>query len=80
LLGKDLAYHLKSTKKFSLKTTLQIADQLVVLLENLHIKGVLHRDLKPENILLGLGEDISKIYLVDFGISKVYRDSANRHM
>lgn len=80
LLGKDLAYHLKSSKKFSIKTVLQIADQLVVLLERLHNRGVLHRDLKPENILMGLDEEINKIFLVDFGISKVFRDSSNRHM
>jgi serine/threonine protein kinase len=80
LLGKDLAYYMKSLKKFSLKTVLQIGDQLVSQLEKIHMKGVLHRDLKPENILLGRDSEMNKAYLVDFGISKIYRDQSNRHM
>ena len=56
LLGKDLAYYLKSLKKFSLKTVLQIGSQLVDVLERTHQNGVIHRDLKPENILLGKDE------------------------
>lgn len=40
----------------------------------------MHRDLKPENMILGLGKEIHKLYLIDFGISKIYRDSNNRHM
>lgn len=44
------------------------------------MRGVVHRDLKPENILLGIGEESQKIYLVDFGISKIFRDPNGRHM
>lgn len=35
----------------------------------------MHRDLKPENILFGIEDESSKIYVVDFGISKIYRDA-----
>jgi casein kinase 1/casein kinase 1 alpha len=49
-------------------------------LERSHQKGVIHRDLKPENIILGVGREISKLYLIDFGISKVYRDATGKHM
>lgn len=48
---------------------------MVRVLENIHLKGVIHRDLKPENVLLGKDDEINKIYLVDFGISKIFRDS-----
>lgn len=79
-MGKDLAHHIKTGRRFSLKTVLQLSDQMVQVLERMHLKGVIHRDLKPENILLGKDEETSKVYLVDFGISKIFRDIANRHM
>lgn len=80
LLGKDLAYHFKVLKKFTLKTVLLIGIQSVQNLERAHQKGVVHRDLKPENMILGVGKEINKLYLIDFGISKFYRDNNNRHM
>ncbi|CAD8151025.1 unnamed protein product [Paramecium pentaurelia] len=80
LLGKDLAYHSKQFKKFSLKSVLTIGIQAVQILERSHQKGVIHRDLKPENIIFGIGRDISKLYLIDFGISKIYRDSNGKHI
>ncbi|CAD8096335.1 unnamed protein product [Paramecium primaurelia] len=80
LLGNDLAYHFKQLKRFTLKTALLIAIQLIDVLEKLHFQGVIHRDLKPENILLGSGKENGKIYLLDFGISKIYRDCNNKHI
>jgi len=49
--------------------------QIVHVLERIHNKGVVHRDLKPENILFGIEDESSKIYVVDFGISKIFRDA-----
>ena len=80
LLGKDLASYLKIYKKFSLKTVLMIADQLLIVLESIHSKCLLHRDIKPENILLGKGEQSDTIFFVDFGISKFYKDNLGRHI
>ncbi|CAK92946.1 unnamed protein product (macronuclear) [Paramecium tetraurelia] len=75
LLGKDLSHFMKTKKKFSFKTTIQLGIQIVHVLERIHNKGVVHRDLKPENILFGIEDESSKIYVVDFGISKIYRDA-----
>ncbi|CAD8135853.1 unnamed protein product [Paramecium octaurelia] len=69
LLQKDLASILKQRKKMCLKSILQLSIELVQILEEIHKQGVLHRDLKPENVML---DDKNKVYLIDFGISKIY--------
>jgi len=71
---------MKQLKKFSLKTVLMLMDQLITVLESIHNKSIMHRDLKPENILIGKANEQNMIYIIDFGISKVYRDKGGRHI
>lgn len=75
LLGpnlKDLFEFCQS--KFSLKTTLILAEQMITRIEYIHSKNFIHRDIKPENFLIGLGKNTYKLHIIDFGLSKKYRD------
>ena len=38
----------------------------------MHHCNYLHRDIKPENFLIGLGPEYGIIYIVDFGLSKLF--------
>lgn len=40
----------------------------------LHSKNIIHRDIKPENFVIGKYEKINFIYMIDFGLSKYYKD------
>ncbi|KAH7302657.1 hypothetical protein KP509_23G081700 [Ceratopteris richardii] len=69
------------SRKFSLKTVLMLADQMINRIEYVHSKSFLHRDIKPDNFLMGLGRRANLVYIIDFGLAKKYRDpSTHQHI
>ncbi|CDW82840.1 casein kinase [Stylonychia lemnae] len=82
LLDKSLEDLFQQQKrKFSLKTVLMLADQMIQRVELVHSHNFLHRDIKPENFLMGRDPKGSRkkilsttVHLIDFGLAKRFKD------
>ncbi|KAL5276862.1 hypothetical protein ACFFRR_002210 [Megaselia abdita] len=66
------------SRHFTIKTVLMLVDQMIGRLEFIHIKCFIHRDIKPDNFLMGIGRHCNKLFLIDFGLAKKYRDPRTR--
>lgn len=74
-LGPSLEDMLKICNgRFTLKTVLMLAQQLITRLQYIHQKDYIHSDIKPENILMGVGKRANMVHIVDFGLAKRYRE------
>lgn len=62
------------SRKFTLKTVLLLAEQMLHRIEFIHQQNYIHRDIKPDNFLMGLGKQGNLVYLIDFGLAKQYCD------
>lgn len=65
--GMDLFDVLTIMGKLSVKNTIFYTACLVLIIENLHKRGIVYRDLKPENIMV---DDEGYLKLIDFGTAK----------
>ena len=45
-------------RRFTMKTVLMLADQMISRVEFIHNKSFIHRDIKPDNFLMGMVSNI----------------------
>lgn len=63
--------------KFSIKTVILMARQLLSRLRDLHARGLIHRDIKPDNVAIGMARRSSQLYIIDFGLSICVKQTGN---
>uniref|UniRef100_A0A8C6SG27 non-specific serine/threonine protein kinase n=1 Tax=Neogobius melanostomus TaxID=47308 RepID=A0A8C6SG27_9GOBI len=62
------------SRRFTMKTVLMLADQMISRIEYVHTKNFIHRDIKPDNFLMGIGRHCNKC--VDSSVGKRKRSVA----
>lgn len=84
LYGKNLADIVEDMPSGTLspKTVAIIAKQVVSHLRYIHSTGIVNLDIKPENLMVKSEEGFEQalIYMVDFGMSRKYRDRKGNHI
>eukprot|EP00607_Mallomonas_marina_P007674 CAMPEP_0182416324 /NCGR_PEP_ID=MMETSP1167-20130531/590_1 /TAXON_ID=2988 /ORGANISM="Mallomonas Sp, Strain CCMP3275" /LENGTH=346 /DNA_ID=CAMNT_0024588985 /DNA_START=294 /DNA_END=1334 /DNA_ORIENTATION=- len=65
-------------RRFSVKTVLNLADQMLDRIQTLHEYHLVHRDIKPDNFTIGVEPNHNVVFLVDFGMGKRYRNPDTR--
>ncbi|KAH8800859.1 kinase-like domain-containing protein, partial [Xylogone sp. PMI_703] len=56
-------------RKFSLKTILLLADQLISRLEYIHSRSFIHGNITPDNLLMGVGIRDNQVNIINFGLA-----------
>jgi serine/threonine protein kinase len=49
------------SRRFTVKTVLMLADQMISRVEYIHSKNFVHQDIKPDNFLMGNGRHRNQV-------------------
>jgi casein kinase 1 len=49
-------------------------------IEFFHSNNLIHRDIKPENYVMGSIKSLKTLYMIDYGIAKLYRSQKGDHI
>ena len=72
--GKTLDEYIKNNNLLSEEDAAFYICELCDILIQIHRAGIIHRDIKPSNIII---TEENKLYLIDFDISRVYKNDKN---
>ncbi|TIC32344.1 kinase-like protein [Wallemia mellicola] len=63
-------------RKFSIKTVVMTAKQMITRVQAIHERNLIYRDIKPDNFLIGRPntKNGATVHVIDFGMAKQYRD------
>ena len=81
LLGPNLDKIAKSLpgQFFESNYIAKLADEMLYCIEAVHKHGFIHRDIKPQNFVIRFNGKVA-ICLLDFGISKLYKNQSGQHI
>ncbi|KAN0113670.1 Protein kinase-like domain containing protein [Russula decolorans] len=54
------------------------AKQMLSVLKSLHDHHYVHLDVKPDNFMIGTSDRSSRVFLIDFGLTRLFRNPATR--
>ena len=78
LLGKSLEDLIDQHRTFSVKTVYILLIQMLEALAFIHDNDIVHRDIKPDNFVMGVNSKAYNLYVIDFGLSREYRDNESK--
>ncbi|VDM96909.1 unnamed protein product [Thelazia callipaeda] len=70
-------------RKFSLKTILLLADQMLDRLQTIHDAGYVHGNLTPDSFVMGVNENCCKVYLINMKYASKFlkiRGQSRKHI
>ena len=77
--GGDLFKIIENNGRFTEREAKISFKQILLAISHMHAMNYAHRDIKLENCLVS-EDDISKIFLIDFGFAKKFRDENNQQI
>ncbi|TRM58500.1 kinase-like domain-containing protein [Schizophyllum amplum] len=76
MLGDTIDTSLDLDEGLTMRNLIALVCQMLDALAHVHSHHIVHCDVKPDNFLFDLNPAVGQIKLIDFGISRVYRNPA----